>query len=97
MISILPVPKINIQNNSVAIVGWEEGSAGQIHSWLEKSKRYHIACFINPSDQVINIDPKLYKRDCKQFSYPNKNTFKNKPLFHAKNWISLLKKLNIEN
>ena len=48
--------KIRVKDNSVAIVGWEEGTAGQIHSWLENTGIHHIACFINPSDKPLNID-----------------------------------------
>ena len=42
--------ELKVRDNSVAIVGWEEGVAGQIHSWLEKIGVHHIACFVNPSD-----------------------------------------------
>ena len=29
-----------------AFVGWEEGGAGQIDSWLEQGSSYKIACFV---------------------------------------------------
>ena len=41
--------KVKVQDNSVAIIGWEEGTAGQVHSWIEQDGKYHIACFVNPS------------------------------------------------
>ena len=76
---------IQIQDNSVAIVGWEEGTAGQIHSWLENTGIHHIACFINPSDKPLNIDVRKIDRDASQFDYLTKVNFKNKPLINSKN------------
>lgn len=90
-------PDINVQNNSVAIVGWHDGAAGQIHSWLEKSRDYHIACFVNPTDKLLDIDASKIQRDARQFSYPTDNTFKDKPLINSADWVTVLAKLNIKN
>jgi len=79
----------------VAIVGWHEGMAGQIHSWLEKATDYHIACFVNPVDEHVDIDPSRIHRDATQFSYPTKDSFKDKPLINSSNWVRLLRDLNI--
>ena len=87
--------KIKVQDNSVAIVGWEEGTAGQIHSWLEKMGKYHISCFINPTDTPLDIDPSKIKRDVSQFSYPSENEFKNKPLLNTSQWADFLIKIGI--
>lgn len=87
---------IKIQGNSVAIIGWEEGTAGQIHSWLEKTGKYHIACFINPIDIPIDIDPNKIDRDAIQFAYPTKISFKDKPLINSSNWVQELKQLDIK-
>jgi len=86
---------VKVQDNSVAIIGCEEGTAGQIHSWLGKTGKYQIACFINPTDQPINIDSSKIFRDATQFDYPTKNSFKDKPMINSLNWIKVLKKLNI--
>ena len=67
---------VKVQDNSVAIIGCEEGTAGQIHSWLGKTGKYQIACFINPTDQPINIDSSKIYRDATQFAYPTKTGFK---------------------
>ena len=88
---------INVQHNSVAMVGWHDGGAGQIQSWLEKSGDYHVACFINPTGQPLHIDASKIKRDAKQFSYPTENTFKDKPLINSADWASVLVDLNIKN
>ncbi|MBC8182560.1 UDP-3-O-(3-hydroxymyristoyl)glucosamine N-acyltransferase [candidate division KSB1 bacterium] len=86
---------IEVQDNSVAIIGWEEGHAGRIETWLEKVHNYHIACFINPSDTPLDIDPNKIKRDVSQFSYPTENEFKNKPLLNTSQWADSLKKIGI--
>jgi acetyltransferase-like isoleucine patch superfamily enzyme len=88
--------KINVKENSVAIVGWHEGAAGQIHSWLEKYSDYHIACFINPDDKAIDIDSSQVDRDVSQFAYPTKDSFKDKPMYNSSNWTEILSKLNIK-
>ena len=88
---------IRVLQNSVAIVGWHDGVAGQIHAWLEKTHDYHIACFVNPSDEPLHIDPSQISRDASQFSYPTKDSFKNKPLMSSSNWVQVLKDLKIKN
>ena len=81
---------IKVQENSVAIIGCEEGTAGQIHSWLEKTEKYKVACFVNPSDQPIEIDSNKIKRDASQFSYPSKTKFKEKLLINSSHWVDEL-------
>jgi sugar O-acyltransferase (sialic acid O-acetyltransferase NeuD family) len=87
---------MKVQENSVAIVGWEEGSAGQIHSWLEKMGIYHIACFVNPTDKALRIDNRKIRREASQFSYPTKNSFKDKPLLNSSKWAPSLKEYGIK-
>ena len=89
------IPNIEVLENSLAIIGWEEGTAGQIHSWLEETSEYHIACFINPSDQPLNINVGGIHRDATQFSYPTKDGFKNKPLINASKWYDVVSDLKI--
>ena len=84
-----------VKNNSIAIVGWHDGGAGRIESWLESVYDYHIACFINPSDTPLDIDPNKIKRDASQFSYPTENEFKNKPLLNTSQWANYLKDIGI--
>jgi len=86
---------IIVSANSVAVVGWEEGTAGQVHSWLEKATKYQIACFINPADEPLEIDPSRISRTAKQFSYPNKDSFKGRPLINGYQWSDALLALGI--
>ncbi len=86
---------IKVQDNSVAIVGWHDGGAGRIHSWLEDTSNYYISCFINPSDTLLKINPQEIKRDVTQFSYPSRDKFKNRPLVSTSNWIDYIKDIGI--
>jgi len=88
---------IKVQDNSVAIVGWHDGGAGQIDSWLEKAHDYHVACFVNPTDEPLQIDGNKIQRDSKVFSYPTENTFKDRPLINSADWAAIVKDLNIKN
>lgn len=75
-----------------AIVGWQEGNAGQIHSWLENQGQ-QIACFVHPEDKQPTIE-KIHRDAC-QFSYPENNYFKDKPLICSSQWSDELRKLGI--
>ena len=90
------LPEIEVYSHSIAIIGWHDGGAGQIHSWFQKSGKYHIACFVNPTDESLNIDSPKIDRDATQFSYPKPNSFKELPLINSSNWFSVLKSLNIK-
>lgn len=87
--------KIVVKNNSIAIIGWEEGGAGQIHTWIEKANNCHISCFVNTDDEPVNIDPSKIDRDVSQFSYPKKDSFKDKPLINSFDWVKALLDLGI--
>lgn len=88
---------IIVKSNSVAIVGWDEGGVGQVHSWLEKHTEHHISCFINDDDKPVQVDieAERKKRPAKQFDYPLKESFKDKPLISSKNWIDVIRDLGI--
>ncbi len=88
---------IKVQDNSVAIIGWHDNDAGQIHAWLEKAHGYHIACFVNPTGKPPAIDPGKIRRDSRNFSYPTKDRFKDKPLINSLDWPDLLAGLGIKN
>lgn len=86
---------IKVKNNSIAIIGWHEGSAGRIETWVEKTHNFHIACFVNTSDKPIKFVSNKLKRDSKQFSYPTSKSFKKRPLINKSNWAEYLKKIGI--
>ena len=82
--------EIEVKENSIAIIGWHDGGAGRIETWLEETHGYHIACFINPSDKHIDINPKEIQRDVSQFSYPTSDSFKGRPLINKYKWVEYL-------
>ena len=79
----------------VAIIGWQEGNAGQISSWLEKQDEYSIACFVHTEDTPPIVD--RIPRDVAQFDYPTNTSFKGKPLISSSRWIQELKKRGISH
>jgi sugar O-acyltransferase (sialic acid O-acetyltransferase NeuD family) len=77
----------------LAIIGWEEGTAGQVDSWISNGlilKEYKVECFIEPSD----IDPcssvKRIKRAVSTFNYPTNGMYRGKPLHTTARWASML-------
>jgi len=86
---------IKVFSNSIAIIGWEDGCAGQIYSWFQKTGKYHVACFVNPIDEELNIDSSKIDRDASQFYYPEGKTFKDLPLINKSDWYSELSTLGI--
>ena len=92
---ILP-PIGDIRENSIAIVAWDEGTAGQIHSWIEDTG-YHVACFVNPDDTPPNVDIAYERprREAKQFDFPSNGTFKCLPLISALDWPDVLRDYGI--
>ena len=87
---------ILVKGNSVAIVGFNDGTAGRLETWLEKTHNYHIACFINPSDTSLDIDPSQIQRDVSKFSYPTKYEFKKRPLVNKLKWAEYLIEVGIK-
>lgn len=88
---------VKVQDNSVAIVGWHDGGAGQVQAWLDKVGDYQVACFVNPTNEPLKIDPSEIQRDTKVFSYPTETTFKDKPFINSADWVTILRDLNIKN
>lgn len=91
------VLEVKVQDNSIAIVGWHDGRAGQIQAWLEKANDYHVACFVNPTNEPPKIDVSKIQKDAGVFSYPTEKTFKDKPLINSADWVKILRDLNIKN
>jgi sugar O-acyltransferase (sialic acid O-acetyltransferase NeuD family) len=84
---------IEIRPDSLAIVGWEEGSAGQVHGWLEASNLAHVACFVHAADSPPSIDPvaALKGRLARRFSVPTDTNFKDRPLVSSRDWPAVLR------
>ena len=71
----------------LAIVGWEEGHAGQIHSWIFLP----VACFVHDEDTPPDVDPVAARagRAAATFDVPDNGQFKGLPLVCAADWPAL--------
>jgi serine O-acetyltransferase len=76
----------------MAIVGWEEGNAGQIHSWIEAALDVRVACFVHPEDALPELDPAnvLAGREASQFDFPREGKFRGVPLVVTSGWPKAL-------
>ncbi|MCE5181925.1 MAG: UDP-3-O-(3-hydroxymyristoyl)glucosamine N-acyltransferase [Betaproteobacteria bacterium] len=83
--------------NSVAILGFHDGSAGQVEAWFEEATGYHIACFVHEAAEPLNIDvaAENAKRATRRMEYPTLTTFKGRPFIVSDNWLEQLIKLGI--
>lgn len=88
---------LEVRSNSVAIVGWDEGNAGQIHSWLESATGFRIACFVHDGEQFLDPDQTVVMRgrETKMFSFPQGSAFKGLPLIASLSWPDVLKAAGI--
>ena len=88
---------IKVKNNSVAVLGFHDGSAGQIETWFEETSGYHIACFVHEAAKPLDIDAAAEnrKRVSKLMSYPTKDSFKGRPFLVALDWLDRLENLGI--
>lgn len=89
---------IIVQANSVAILGYHDGSAGQVETWFEKVTGYHIACFVHEGTESFDIDvaAENKKRVSQRTEYPTRTAFKNRSLIVSLNWMEELKKAGIK-
>lgn len=89
--------KYHVPKDSIAVLGFHDGSAGQIESWFEKTTPYRIACFINEAVE-FELDPneENTKRVSQRTEYPKNGLFKGRPFIVSLNWIEELKKRGIK-
>tara|TARA_B100000575_G_C23105320_1_gene637945 strand:- start:245 stop:934 length:690 start_codon:yes stop_codon:yes gene_type:complete len=77
-----------------AIIGWEEGLAGQVSTWLN----YDVNYFIYPFKKFPKLDLKKIKsKPSKSFEYPKNEKYLKKNFICSKDWIKFLKKKKIKN
>jgi sugar O-acyltransferase (sialic acid O-acetyltransferase NeuD family) len=84
--------------NSVAIIGFFDGSAGQVESWFENTTGMKIACFVVDTDNFIevNIDEENENRVCKTTAFPQNGMLKGLPLICSSNWVNELSDMGIK-
>ncbi len=88
----------NNDAKSVAVLGFHDGSAGQIETWFEEVTGYRIACFVHESAEKLEIDSETEneKRVSKRTEFPINSTFKGRPLIVSLDWVEELKKRKID-
>jgi serine O-acetyltransferase len=93
----MDVSQVITKSNSVAILGFHDGSAGQVAAWFEDATGYHIACFVHEAAEPLNIDATAEnaKRVTRRMEYPTLSAFKGRPFIISTNWIEQLIKLGI--
>jgi acetyltransferase-like isoleucine patch superfamily enzyme len=89
--------RISPQRNAVAVLGFHDGSAGQVESWFEDATGYQIACFVHEAAEPLEIDiaAENAKRATKLFEYPTAESFKGRPLITCLDWAERLVELGI--
>ncbi len=86
-----------VRPNSVAVLDYHDGSAGQIETWFEQATGYHIACFVHESATPLVVDATLEnsRRVTTRTEYPTPCSFKDRPLIVATDWAEQLAQLGI--
>ncbi len=89
----------NIHSKSVAVLGFHDGSAGQVSEWFEDVTGFEIACYVHEAKFPLDIDPEIEnkKRMTRKMEYPTKTMYRDKPLITSLNWIGELLQYDIKN
>ena len=67
----------------------------KVGDFQQEETDYHIACFVNISEEIFIDIHKNDTRESKLFSYPNRDNFKSVPLITSLKWTNVLKKLGL--
>lgn len=83
--------------SKVAIIGFHDGSAGQVESWFEEVTGLQIACFIIDSTNIaeLDVEKENLKRFCKTTSFPQNGFFKGHPVIVSTNWLEIISKMGV--
>jgi sugar O-acyltransferase (sialic acid O-acetyltransferase NeuD family) len=98
VVEVIPA-KLDAGRGAVAILGYEEGGPGLVHSWLERSGGPRVCCFVNPAPHPpeIDIEAERRRRDSRLFEYPLRDSFKGLPLITTPRWAEVLSGLGVRN
>ncbi len=73
---------------SVAVIGWHEGLAGLIDSWLSEIG-LRVDQFISVDNKHLKVDSSAHSKfGNDKFSYPKSQEFKGRPLIKDSNWYN---------
>ncbi len=92
------MPKLKSKKKSVAVIGFNDGLAGQTAEWFEETTGLEIALYIDESESLDEFcRPELVKqRPNIRFEYPTNSLFKGKPFLSGFDWPTKLVKLGIK-
>jgi|SRR5947209_517833 len=83
----------NTTSHSVAVLGFHDGSAGQIETWFEESTGYRIACFVYEASLFeLDVAAEHKKRVSQRTEFPQGGTFKGRPFLVALDWTAELER-----
>lgn len=87
----------SVNSNLVAVLGFHDGSAGQIETWFQEVTGYQIACFVHESSDTFDVDEEAEnrKRVSQRTEFPTGGTFKGRPFIVSLDWIERLKDMGI--
>ncbi len=90
--------RIVVKSNSVAVLGFHDGAAGQIETWFENVTGYHIACFVHEAAEPfeVNVEAENRKRVSQRTEFPTQDSFKGRPFLVSLDWVKELKNLGIQ-
>jgi sugar O-acyltransferase (sialic acid O-acetyltransferase NeuD family) len=82
---------------TVAVLGYHDGAAGQVETWFEQTTGYKIACFIHESGEPFHIDAAAEnrRRISQRTDFPVEGTFKGRPFIVSLDWPNKLKEMRI--
>lgn len=89
--------KLKVYDNSVAVLGFHDGSAGQIATWFEEVSGYHISCFVHEANVFeVDITIENQNRISQRTEFPQSGRFKDRPFLVSLNWVEELRRYGIQ-
>ncbi len=83
-------------SREVAILGFHDGSAGQIETWFEQVTGYRIACFVHEAETFeVDAAAENKKRVSQRTEFPRGDTFKGRPFILSPDWIGEIERRGI--
>jgi len=86
-------------DRKMAVVGYHDGSAGQVESWLEKATGLRIEYFVIATDMHTEVDVRQEneRRVCQTTEFPLNGYFKGRPLVVSSKWPEILLSKGVKN
>jgi sugar O-acyltransferase (sialic acid O-acetyltransferase NeuD family) len=86
----------NTTRNAVAVLGFHDGSAGQIETWFEETGDYRIECFVHEAaDFEVDVAAENRKRVSQRTDFPRDNLFKGRPFLVTLDWVAQLQRRGV--